>query len=111
MEISAKTKEHPEAVVVNYDIPDTLNDLVGKFGEGVIASNAKGALVISLQSFMRRHLDKGQAELQKLVDTWKPDVRSAAGPKKSAFEKVQDALGGLTPEQRVELIKALKAKA
>lgn len=110
MEISAKTKEHPEAITVNYDIPDTLADLTAKFGEAVVASNAKGAIVISLQAFMRRHLDKGAEELQKLVDSWKPDTRAAAGPKKSAFEKVQESLSSLTPEQRTELLKALKSK-
>lgn len=110
MEISAKTKES-QPVTVNFDIPDDLAGLTAKFGEGVVASNAKGAIIISLQAFMRRHLDKGAEELQKLVDAWKPDTRAAAGPKKSAFEKVQESLGSLTPEQRAELLKALKAKA
>ena len=106
MDVSAKTKEHPEVVTVSYDIPDSLADLTAKFGECVVASNAKGAIVISLQAFIRRHIDKPKDELNKLVAEWKPDTRTT-GPKKSALEKATEALSGLSAEQRAELLKQL----
>lgn len=110
MDVSAKTKEHPEVVSVSYDIPDTLADLTAKFGEGVVASNAKGAIIISLQAFIRRHIDKSQEELNKLVAEWKPDTR-ASGPKKTALEKATEALSSLSAEQRAELLKQLTGGA
>lgn len=106
MDVSAKTKEHPEVVSVSYDIPDSLADLTAKFGEGVVASNAKGAIIISLQAFIRRHIDKPKEELDTLVAAWKPDTR-ASGPKKTALEKATEALSGLSAEQRAELLKQL----
>lgn len=108
MDVSAKTKEHPAIVTVQYDVPDSLADLTAKFGEGVIASNAKGAIVISLQAFVRRHIDKTQDELNALVADWKPDTR-AAGPKKSALEKATELLSGMTPEARAALLAQLSA--
>jgi len=110
MDVSAKTKEHPEVVSVSYDIPDSLADMTAKFGEGVVASNAKGAIIISLQAFIRRHIDKPIDEIKKLVDDWKPDTRTS-GPKKSALEKATEALSGLSAEQRAELLKQLTGGA
>lgn len=110
MDVSAKTKEHPEVVSVSYDIPDNLADLTAKFGEGVVASNAKGAIIISLQAFIRRHIDKPQDEINKLVAEWKPDTRTT-GPKKTALEKATEALSGLSAEQRAELLKQLTGQA
>lgn len=108
MEVSAKTKEHPESVTVNYEIPDDLAGLTATFGEAVVASNAKGAIVISLQAFIRRHIDKPKEELDKLVAAWKPDTRTASGPRKSPVEKTLELFQGMTPEARAELLKQLK---
>lgn len=109
MQVSAKTKDHPQSVSVEMNIPEKLADLVKVYGEDVVASNAKGAIVISAQAFLRRNIDKPQAELQKAADGWKPGVR-AAGTRKSAFEKVTDSLSSLTPEQKAELLKQLKSR-
>jgi len=115
--VTAKTKVKVEGqpdveknASVEYDIPSDLEGLRAKFGDEVVASNAEGAIVISLQSFMRRHIDKTPEELQALVNGWKPDTRAAV-VRKSAFEKASEAIGGLTAEQRKELIAKLKAQA
>lgn len=93
-----------------YNIPETLDELVSAFGPEVVASNAANAITIALQAFMRRHIEKPAAELQALVSAWKPETRAAV-VRKSAFEKANDAIGSLTPEQRKELIAKLKAAA
>ena len=115
--ISAKTKikvegqpDQEKVVTAEYGVPETLDALRAKFGDEVVASNAAGAIVIALQAFMRRHIDKSQEELQSLVSAWKPDIRAAV-VRKSAFEKASEAIGGLTPEQRKELIAKLKAQS
>jgi hypothetical protein len=100
MKVSAKTKYH---------VPETVADLTKEFGEDVVASAAKGAIVISLQAFMRRHIDKGsdEATIQEAVKSWKPDSRTII--KQSAFERASGAIEKLTPEERKALIAKLSA--
>ena len=109
MKISAKTKEKPDPVTVEYDIPNTLPALTNSFGEEVVAKAAQGAIVISLQAFMRRMIDKDtpHAAIQKEVSSWKPDVRSVT--RQSAFEKATSSLDKLTPEERAALLHKLQS--
>ena len=97
------------AVTVEYNVPDKLADLSKAFGDDVVAAAAKGAIVISLQAFMRRHIEKGTAAaaIQTAVNDWKPDVRSIV--KQTAFEKAASTLDKLTPAERAELLKKLQA--
>lgn len=104
--ISAKTKDHPESVTVNYDLPETVEGLIEKFGAEAVASAATDSLTISIQALLRRHIEKPQDELQALVDEWKPGVRSPA-VQKTAFEKATGALSKLTDEERAELLRRL----
>jgi hypothetical protein len=108
MEISAKTKDKPVPVKVQYAIPDNLEGMRKAFGDDVTFAAAKGAVVISLQAFMRRHIDKGStpAVIQQEVAKWKPDVRSVV--KQSAFEKVSSNITKLTPEERKRLLAELQ---
>ena len=109
MKISAKTKDKPQPVTVEYNIPEKLADLAKAFGDDIVATAARGAIVISLQAFIRRHIDKGTnpADIQKEVAAWKPDVRTVT--KQSAFEKAAGALEKLTPEERKALLAKLQA--
>ena len=111
MKVSAKTKAKPTPVVVESKILDAKNlaELTKNCGEDVVFNAAKGAVVISLQAFMRRHIEKGTAaaDIQKAVDTWKPDVRSVV--KASAFEKASSQLDKLSPTERAELLKKLQS--
>lgn len=108
MEVSAKTKDHPEEVKVEFELPETLEGLVEKFGSEVVTSNARGAIVIGLQSYLRRHIDKPQDELQSLATAWVPGTRSPTTPK-SAFEKASGAISQLSAEERMELLRKLQA--
>jgi len=115
---ASTTKKAPDGktvkdkqTTVDYPLLDvkTIAELVKNFGEEVIFNAAKSAVVISLQSFVRRHLDKGsdQATTQKEVSAWKPDVRSMV--KMSAFEKATDSVKKLSAEERAALLKQLAA--
>lgn len=110
MKISAKTKAKPTPVTVDYDVPDTLEAQVTKFGKEVVAAHAGGSIVISGQAFIRRHIAKGStpAQIQEAMKTWKPDVRSAV--KQTAFEKAARSLAGLSEAERAQLLKDLQAK-
>ena len=117
MEVQASTtKKGPDgktvkdkSTKVNYPLLDvkTTSDLVNNFGEYVVFNAANSAIVISLQSLVRRLLDKGtvQADIQKAVSAWKPDVRSMV--KMSAFEKAQSTIKTLSPEERKKLLAEL----
>ena len=109
MKVSAKTKNHPDPITVEFTLPETLADLAKKFGEDVVATAAKCSFIISLQAFLRRHLEKGTslADVQKEVNAWRPDVRTIS--KQTAFEKAASTLDKLTPEERKALIAKLQA--
>lgn len=108
MEISFKTKEHPEARVVNYDVPESLEAAVAKFGEDAVFSGWKGALVISLQALARRHIEKSDAEIQDIVAAYDPNTR-AAPVKQNPVERASSALSKLSPEERQALLDRLLA--
>lgn len=110
MEVAAKTKAKPTPVKVNYDLPEKLPELQKKFGDDVVAAAARGAIVISLQAFMRRHIEKGSAPaaIQTAVTAWRPDVRTIVA--QSAFEKVSTNIDKLTPAERADLLKRLQAQ-
>jgi hypothetical protein len=109
MKVSAKTKEKPTPVVVEVNIPDTLQDLQKSYGDDVVAAAAKGAIIISLQAFMRRHIEKGTAlpEIQKEASAWRPDVRTVV--KQTALEKASSSIKQLSPEERKALLAQLQA--
>lgn len=110
MDISAKTKTNPEAITVQYDLPEG-QALLDKYGVDLIAGKAHGALVIDIQATMRRAIDAGKtaAEVQEIVNAWQPGVR---GPvtKQTPFQKAVGALGSLSAEEKAELLRQLKAK-
>lgn len=111
MEVTAKTKEHPEVVTVQFDLPQDLKGLVALYGEEVVYNKAASAVVIDLQAVLRRNIDKSQEELQQVANSWKPGVRAPA-VKQSAFEKATAAIGAITdPEERKALLKKLRELA
>lgn len=109
MEIQFKTKENPEVKKVNFEMPADLGALTTKFGEDSVYQAAKGAFVISLQALLRRHYEKSQEELQAIADAWNPNERAPA-IKQTPLERAQSALGKLSPEEKAEILRALRAK-
>lgn len=108
MEVTAKTKEHPEVVSVQFDLPADLKGAVALYGEDVVYNKFAAATVIDLQAVLRRNIEKPQEELQALVNGWKPGVRAPAA-KQSAFEKATAAISAISdPEERKALLKKLR---
>lgn len=104
--ISAKKKDSEKVVSVEYDLPETVEGLTEKFGAEAVASAAVDSFTISIQSLIRRHFDKSDAEIQAAVDAWVPGVRTA-GVKKTPLEKAQAALRAMSPEDRAQLLASL----
>lgn len=93
---------------VQFNLPGSLAELVKSYSEAVVYAHAKGSIIISLQALMRRMLEAGknQADIQKAVNEWKPDVKTVV--KQSAFEKATGALKSLSAEERAKLLKELQ---
>ncbi len=108
MEIKFKTKD-TDARQINYDMPEDLAGLTAKFGDDSVYKAASGAFVISLQALARRHIEKSDAEIQALANDYNPSERASA-VKLSPLERAQKALGGLSAEDKAELMAQLKAR-
>ncbi len=108
MEISFKTKEHPTPRKVEYDFPETLADLIKRFGEESVFEFAVGGYTISIQALARRHIEKSDEEIQDIINNWDPNTR-ASSVRKSAAEKVSAAIGQLSPEEKASLLAKLQA--
>lgn len=107
--VSAK-RTNGEAVEVRFDFGDNLQDAVAKFGDEIAWNHLRGSMRVALQGYIRSQMDQGKtpAEIQTLVDSWKPGQRRTSVPK---AEKLRKQLDQLSPEERAELLKAYKAQA
>lgn len=108
-EVPAKVTD--KEVACEVAIPSTFAELVSSYGEELVAKAAEDAIVISAQAIMRRHLaaGKSQAEIQTVMDTWKPDVKSVV--RQTALEKATSAVGQMTAQERADLLAKLQAMA
>lgn len=110
-QISAKiTGDHPRAgqvFTVNYDIPETIQEAVNKWGEEVVYSRFKQSLVIDIQSKIRGEIKKDNATpetVQEAVSQYTPDVKRPGVP---FSQKVEDFLKNMDPEERRAFIEDL----
>lgn len=94
-----------EVFSISYEMPQTLQEAVEKFGEDVVYSQFKGSLVINIQSIMRNAIKKDNAtaaSVQEAVDKWGgPRMRAPARP---LSERVDELLGRMSPEDRAALL-------
>jgi hypothetical protein len=108
-DVASKLKDSKDVIKVQYDFGDNLAESVKLFGEEVVHSRAKAALVIDLQALVRRMIKAGKKsdEITAAVAKWKPDTRVVVH--KTAAEKVQEGVKQLTKEERLALLKQLQA--
>jgi hypothetical protein len=110
-EITAKKKigDVDKVATIAYDFGENLKDMVAKFGEEVVFTNARGSFVITAQAAMRRYIETGKPadEIAKIMGSWKPGV---------ALARVVDPVaaltsqwGSFTPEKQAEILRQLKA--
>lgn len=102
-DITAKKKDSEASVTISYDLPESVQAAVERFGEDAVLNAVNDSFTIALQALIRRHIDKDPAEVQALADAWVPGQRGPA-VKKTPAEKAAAALKSMTPEQRAELL-------
>lgn len=111
VEISAKagTDENSPSATVSFDFGDNLDEAVSLFGPEVVYSRFKAACTVDLQALIRRHLDgetpKTEAEIQALVNEWKPGVNSKK--RRSAKEKAEELFSTLSEADKKALLESL----
>lgn len=72
--IEVTAKKGDEVASLNYDFGEDLNEMIDKFDENVIFTNARANMKITLQAAMRRRLEAGQP-VEDLATAWKPGVQ------------------------------------
>lgn len=109
--ISAKLSEQKddEAVAVNYDFGDSLEDAVERFGEEVVYSRFKAAAVVDLQALIRRGIKakKDAKQIQADADEWKPGVKRVS--RKSSEDRIKESFSKMSAEDRAALLAQLQA--
>lgn len=114
--ITAKTSKVPDRVFEGtIDLHDeSLETMSAWCGADVVKSNACADMVVSAQSIIRAAIEKGKSdtEIQAILDTWKPGVKTSLGPA-DPVESVLKKFNTMTPEEQAafqkELLNRLKA--
>ncbi len=106
MKISAKTKEHPQEVSVEFAAPTNLAGVVQAYGEEAVFKAVTARITFDVQGIVRRNIDKPHAEIVKLVKEYKLSSKTRK-PRKSVQEKALDLLSSLSPEQRKAILSQL----
>ncbi|GIV03920.1 MAG: hypothetical protein KatS3mg015_2750 [Fimbriimonadales bacterium] len=109
-EISAKVTGG-EPVTVTYDLPETLDEAVEKFGAEKVLNGFLADLRISLQSFIRTRIQKGytQVQIQADVDRWAPGTRVGVGQKADPQQAFLAWFAALPPERQKEELQKLRS--
>lgn len=118
MEIKSRLKDWPAdraSVAVNYDMPETLEALVAKFGPEVVAAKAIDSIVIDIQANVRRLIKKEgkdaltQEQIQQKITEYVPSAQARVS--RSPQEKIGELVTKLSPEEKKALIKQLREGA
>lgn len=100
--------DEEKSAEVTYDFGSNLPEMVDKFGEKVVYSNARAQMIIWLQAGIRRCL-KGEADPQVWADNTKPGEPRARG--KSKVQKIQEAVTAMSLEELKAIQEQIKARA
>lgn len=96
------------SLTVSYDFGSSIQEMIEKFGEQVVMTNAVQAMKISLQARIRAAFDKGLDDQTIAADcaSWKPGVQSqrTSDPVAAILSKWST----LDPEAKAEMLKKLK---
>lgn len=96
--------EDAQTEVCKYNFGDDIDQMIEIFSGEIVYSQAKSAMVVALQGYMRSVMradePKTGKELQKLVKDWKPGTKA---PAKSKVERAKDQIEKLTETQKDEL--------
>lgn len=99
-----------EVFTVKYEMPTTIDEAREMWGDEVVFSQLMGAVVISLQSYMRQQIQKDNAtadSVQEACSTWTP--KRGRGPARPISERAEELLKKMDPETREALLREFLA--
>ena len=105
IEVSATYTKTGVTSTIIYEMPETIQGLVDKFGEDEILKAASSGLVVKLQAAMRRAMEAGR-DVNELVN-WKPGTVFGGGSE-NPMNAILRNLNKLNPEDREALLKSLQ---
>lgn len=107
MELSVKSKDFPDGIAVNYDMPESIQDCVNRYGEETTYNLLTRQLTLGAQAVARNHIED-QAAAQSALDNWVPGTRQPRSAK-SPLERASSLLGKLSPEELHALVEKARA--
>jgi len=109
--IDVTAKKGEISVTVPYDFGANLQDMVSKFGEEVVFTNARQSMKITLQALIRRGIETGQPEdsIKAQAQAWIPGVQQER--KSDPISLITQKWGQLSEADRKEMLKKLKEMA
>lgn len=109
MNVTAKCPKINKEATIEYNFGENVQDAISMFGEEVVYNGFKADAVVTLQSAIRRYLEKGQ-DPAVLSSEWKPGQKApsiAADPKATALA----AFAKMSQEDKEALIAQIRAMA
>jgi len=116
MDVTAQLSDESRApITVPFEPGESLNEATERYGEEVVFTRYKSAVIIDLQAFMRglmKATDENgnpkwtDEQISQKCAEWKPGVKKAP---KSKLEKAEDLVEDLDAEQIEALLAKLKA--
>lgn len=103
--VSATYTKTGATATIAYDMPDTIQGLVDKFGEDEVIKSAVSGFVVKLQAAMRRALEAGR-DVEELK-AWKPGTVFGGGAE-NPMNAVLRNINKLSPEEKAALLASLQ---
>ena len=103
--VSATYTKTGATATIAYDMPDTIQGLVDKFGEDEVIKSAVSSYVVKLQAAMRRALEAGR-DVEELKAR-KPGTVFGGGAE-NPMNAVLRNINKLSPEEKAALLASLQ---
>ena len=107
-DIKVRSRKDSKEVVVQYDIPETIQALTEKYGEENVVELAQSTIILKIQAAVRMRIHEDASVLQGIADAWEPGVRQA-GVRKSPLERATASLSAMSAEDLAALLEKVKA--
>lgn len=109
-EVEAKNGQAGGKVSPEVKIGSTTDELVEQFGEEVVYNYAKRAVVVAMQTYIRKQVADGKEE-EEIADSlkgWKPVLKGRA---KDPVDKAASEFRKMSPEDRKRFLKVAREMA
>lgn len=114
MQVQVKPEKGGKEAIFNFTPGENQAEMNKLWGQDVVHSLARSALIVAVQGFVRNGLKpagkenkiklKSPKDIQTAVDNWKPGLKVRG---RSPQEKLKEQFEKMSPEERKRLLKEL----